>query len=218
MQKGMRLAASGDLGGATAAYEAALDVNPRLATAHANLITLYGRVHEPAKAEAHYTAVLALGADLEEAHYNFGVVLGEQRRWTEAAAAYRRALGVNPLHAGARNNLGQILELERRLAEAEDEYRRAVDAQPGFRLARFNLARVRMARRDFRGAIAEFEKLRTPVDAETPRYVYGLAVALVQAGERGRGLPVAEEARRLAERFGQRDLVAAIDRDLASLQ
>ena len=216
--RGLRLAEAGDVAGAIEAHEAALARNPSLAQAHANLISLYGRVGQSAKAEQHYKAVLALGYNVDEAHYNYGVLLGSQQRWSEAAAAYRLALAANPLHAQARNNLGQLLEGDRKLDEALDQYRQAVAANPQFRLARYNLGRMLLAARRFDDAIAEFEQLREPRDAEAPRYWYGLAVAQVQAGRRDEGLALAREARRLAEAFGQHELTAAIDRDIASLK
>ncbi len=216
--RGLRLAEAGDLAGAIEAHEAALARNPSLAQAHANLISLYGRVEQWAKAEEHYKAVLALGYNVDEAHYNYGVLLGVRQRWSEAAAEYRLALAANPLHAQARNNLGQLLEGDRKLEEAMDQYRQAVAANPQFRLARYNLGRMLLAARRFDDAIAEFEKLREPQDAEAPRYWYGLAVAHVQAGRRDEGLALAREARRLAEAFGQQELMAAIDRDMTSLK
>ena len=155
---------------------------------------------------------------MDEAHYNYGVLLAQQRRSQEAETAYRLAVAANPLHARARNNLGQLLEGERKTAEALEQYREAVAANPQFRLARYNLARMLLAARQYDAAIAEFEKLREPQDAESPRYWYGLAVAHVQAGRREEGLALAREARRLAEAFGQHELAAAIDRDMANLK
>ena len=216
--RGLRLAEAGDVAGAIEAHEAALARNPSLAQAHANLISLYGRVGQWAKAEQHYKAVLVLGYNADEAHYNYGVLLGAQQRWSEAAAAFRLAVAANPLHAQAHNNLGQLLEGERKPDEALDQYRQAVAANPQFRLARYNVGRMLLAARRFDDAIAEFERLREPQDAEAPRYWYGLAVAHVQAGRRDEGLALAREARRLAEAFGQHELTAAIDRDMASLK
>ena len=218
LSRGLRLAEAGDVAGAIDAHEAALARDPSLAQAHANLISLYGRAGQWAKAEQHYKAVLALGYNADEAHYNYGVLLGSQKRWSEAAAAYRLALAANPLHAQARNNLGQLLEGDRKADEALDQYRQAVAANPQFRLARYNLGRMLLAARRFDDAIAEFEQLREPQDAEAPRYWYGLAVAHVQAGRRDQGLALAREARRLAEAFGQHELSAAIERDMASLK
>lgn len=216
--RGLRLAELGDLQGAIDAHEAALSRNPSLAQAHANLISLYGRTSQWAQAEAHYKAVLAIGYNVDEAHYNYGVLLGVQKRWPEAAVAFRAAIAANPQHAMARNNLGQILEGERNLTEATDQYRQAVAANPQLRLARYNLGRMLLAARQIEAATAEFERLREPQDAESPRYLYGLAVATVQSGRRDQGVQLAHQARQLAEHYGQRELVDAIDRDLAGLK
>ena len=88
----------------------ALTADPSNAQAHANLISLYGRTHNWAKAEEHYKAVVELGVNVADAQYDYGVLLSMQERWDEAADAYRKALALNPLHAQAHNNLGQILE------------------------------------------------------------------------------------------------------------
>ena len=216
--RGLRQAELGDLPGAIEAHEEALKRNPSLAQAHVNLISLYGRTKQWADAERHYRAVVALGYNLDEAHYNYGVLLGLQGRWAEAEAAYRAAIAANPLHAVARNNLGQILEMERKVPEALEQYRHAVAADPRLRIARFNLGRMLLALRQIEQAATEFARLREPQDAESPRYIYGLAVATLQAGRREEGVAIAHEARRLAEKFGQHELVAAIDRDLAGLK
>src|SRR5438093_7570579 len=108
LQKGLALAESGDLAGAIAAHEAALARDPSIAQAHANLISLYGRTRNFAKAEEHYRALVALGSNLGDAHYDYGVLLGLQEKWDLAAEAYRKAIGVNPRHARAHNNLGEI--------------------------------------------------------------------------------------------------------------
>ena len=61
LEKGLRLAAAGDLAGAIAAHEAALARDPSFAQAHANLISLYGQLEDWDRAEAHYRAVVRLG-------------------------------------------------------------------------------------------------------------------------------------------------------------
>jgi Tfp pilus assembly protein PilF len=218
VQKGLRLADRGDLEGAVAAHEAALARDPTLADAHANLISLYGRTRNWAKAEEHYRALVSLGANLADAHYDYGVLLGLQEKWDLAEEAYRKTLALNPLHAQALNNLGQILERHRKFEEAADVYRRAIDSQAGFRLARFNLGRMLIALNRPAEAALEFEKIVEPRDAEAPRYVFALAVAHVRAGRRDKGIEWANEAKRLALEFGQHDLAAAIERDLASLK
>ena len=218
VRRGVKLAESGDLAGAIAAHEAALAREPSLAEAHANLITLYGRARNWAKAEEHYRAVVALGVDLGTAHYDYGVLLGMQEKWDLAADAYRQAISVNPLHAQAHNNLGEILERQRRFVAAADSYRRAAESQPAFRVARFNLGRMLLALGRNDEAIVELAKLTEPRDDEAPRYIFALATAHVRAGRKDEGIRLATDARRLALEHGQEALAAAIARDLAALK
>jgi hypothetical protein len=67
-------------------------------------------------------------------------------------------------------------------------------------------------------AIAEFSALQQPRDAETPRYLFGLATAHVRAGHREEGLKWAVEARQLALTYGQRELADAIEREMGKLK
>ena len=218
LQRAVALAETGDVEGSVAAHEEALARDGSLTQAHANLVSLYGRLGDWDQAERHYRAAAAAGLDSADPHYDFAVVLSLQEKWDLAETAYRKALEVNPLHAPARNNLGQIFERRREYDAACQEYRRAVDAQPAFRLARFNLGRMLLVRGETHQAIDEFEKLQQPRDAETPRYLFALATAHVRAGNRDQGISLAEDARRMADELGQSELAAAIAREVARLR
>jgi tetratricopeptide (TPR) repeat protein len=218
LQRGLKLAGAGDLAGAVAAHEAALVRDPAFAQAHVNLIALYGRTGQWAKADEHYRAAVALGFNLDEAHYDYGVLLGLQEKWALAEAAYRQALMVNPRYAEASNNLGQVLERTPRFEEAAAAYRQAVESRPTFRLARFNLGRMLLVLGRADEAIGELQKLTEPRDAEAPRYLFGLAAAHIRAGHRADGIKWATDAMQLAVEHGQHELAAAIERDLAQLK
>jgi tetratricopeptide (TPR) repeat protein len=218
LAEGVRLAKEGDVEGARREHEAALAADPSLAQAHANLISLYGRLGRGAEAEEHYRSAVALSPGLAEAHYDYGVLLVQQRRTREAADAFERALAINPNYAAAHNNLGNMLEAEGRSAEAEIHYRAAIANDPTYRLARFNLARLLVAQRKHTEAIAELEKTLVPEDGETPRYLYALAAAWVRAGDRDKGLRYGKEAQEKAVALGQTELAATIARDLRSLE
>jgi protein O-GlcNAc transferase len=218
LQRGIKLAGDDDLDGAIAAHEAAVKLDPSLAQAHANLVTLYGRQRNWAKAEEHYKAVVALGVNVATAHYDYGVLLGMQDRWDEAADAYRRALSVNPLHAQAHNNLGQIFERTRQFDQAAAEYRLALASQPTLRLARFNLGRMLIATGHPDEAVAELQKITEPRDAEAPRYLFALSTAYMRTGQKHEGVKWATEARDLARQYGDTALADAIDRNLATIK
>jgi tetratricopeptide (TPR) repeat protein len=218
LQRGLALVERGDLAGAIAAHEAALARDPTLGQAHANLISLYGRQQNWAQAEAHYRQALRVGADPGDIHYDYGVLLGLQQKWDEAAAAYQKALAANPLHARASNNLGEIHERRRDPAAALASYQRAAESQPLFRLARFNAGRMLILLGRSNEAIREFEQIVDVRDAESPRYLFGLATAYVRSGRTDEGVKWATEAKRQALEHGQAELAAAIDRELARLK
>ena len=218
LQRGISLSAAGDVAGAIEAHTTALARDPSLVQAHVNLVGLYGRARDWAKAEEHYRTAVAKGFNNAEMHYDYAVVLGLQGQWDGAEAAYRKALEVNPLHVQSRNNLGQILERRRDFDGALAEYRQALEAQPTFRLARFNLGRMLLVKGDSRQAIAAFEALQEPVDAETPRYLFALSTALVRAGKVEDGRRAGAEAQQLAVKFGQTEFARAIAAELAKLK
>ena len=218
LRRGRALGDAGDVPGAIAEYEAVLERDPSLALAHESLLKLYGRAKEWTKAEAHYRAAVASGFNLADVHYDYGVLLGMQEKWDLSAEAYRQAIAVNPQHAQAYNNLGLILERTRQFDAALEMYRRAVESQPTFRLARLNTGRALVALGRPREAIAELQTLVRPRDAESPRYLFALAVALIRAGDKDEGIRRATEAKQLAIDYGQPDLAAAIERELATLK
>jgi tetratricopeptide (TPR) repeat protein len=218
LARGITLGDNGDVKAAIAAHEAALASDPSLTQAHANLVNLYGRLQDWARADEHYRAAMARGWADAALQYDYGVVLGMEEKWDEAADAYRKAIAANPLHAQARNNLGQILERRREFDAAADEYRQAVEARPTFRLARFNLGRMLLVRGQVDQAIGEFEKLQQPVDGETPRYLFALSTALVRAGRMADGRRLGAEAQQLAVRLGQTELARAIAGELSKLK
>jgi protein O-GlcNAc transferase len=218
VQRGVKLAERGELDEAIALHEKALATDASVVQAHANLISLYGRQKNWAKAEEHYRATVLAGIELERAHYDYAVMLGMQGRVEEAGAAYRKALAINPLHAHAHNNLGEILERQRKLDGALEAYQHAVQAQPGFRLARLNVGRMLLALGRPDEALAQFEKIVEPRDAEAPRYLFALATAYVRSGRREEGIKWATDAKSLALQFGQNELAAAIGRELEKLK
>ena len=218
LARGIARATAGDVAAAVALHEAALQRDPSLVHAHGNLLSLYGRLGNYAKAEEHYRAALAARFENADLYYDIGVVFGMQEKWAEAEAAYRRAIASNGLHANARNNLGHSLERRREFAEAASHYREAIAAQPSFRLGRFNYGRMLLALGKTDDAIVEFDRLQQPVDAETPRYVFALSTAYVRSGRIAEGRQRAADAHRLALQFGQNDLAAAIERELAKLK
>ena len=137
-----------------------------------------------------------------------------QSRLKEAADAFKRALEINPLAAEAHLNLGLALEQQGLDGEAMQHYRAALESRPGYRLAAFRLARAMLAKGRSKEAIEFFLASVSPEDEQTPLYMFGLATAYAESGERKTALSFARKAREKALSLRQTELVTAIDRDL----
>jgi len=216
--RGVRLEATGDMAQAIAEHERALSMDSKMAQAHTNLITLYGKQGQAEKAEQHYRASVAINPNAADAHYNFGVLLYEQGKYREAGEAFRKALEINPYYAEAHNNLAFVLERQGRVEEALGHYRAAVENKPNYRLAHFHLGRVLVSRGRNAEAIVHFLQTLTPEDSSTPGFMFGLAAAYARAGDRSKALYYAKEAARRAEASGQKQLLESIQRDIGRME
>jgi tetratricopeptide (TPR) repeat protein len=217
LAEGVRKAEAGDVAGAIRETERALEMDPALTRARANLIGLYARTGRWDKVEELYGAYAA-ASGRTEVDFNYGLALQQQDRRADAMAAFRRVLAASPLHAPAHNQLGLLLEAEGDIEGAASEYRQAVASQAAYRAARFNLGRVLVRQGRPRDAIPHFEQILEPDDGETPRYLFALGAAWARAGDRGKAVALLEDARNRARRQGQTDLAASIERDLGRLQ
>jgi len=208
LAEGVRLGESGDVEGSIREHLRALELDPGLTKAHANLMALYGQAGTWDKVDVHYRAAVAQAPGLVEVHYNYALALQQQKRPAEAQQALARVLALSPHHAPAQNALGALLELEGRLEDAAEQYRLAAVNQADFRAARFNLGRVLVELGRPREAVPQFEQILATEDEQTPLHLYALAVAESRAGEREPALRHAQEARRKAEARGQHELAA----------
>jgi len=213
----LELEKAGNIAEAIRENEAALSIDANNVQAHVNLVSLYGRAGDQAKARQHFQTVIGLRPGRSDAWYDYGVLLFGQHNFPEAEKAFRRALEINPNYAEAHNNLGTIYERRGRLAEAAQEFREAIAARPDYPLARFHLGRILVNQGEFGQAIAQFEKALEPESEQTPVYIYALAAACARAGDRQRALLYMQKAHDAAQSRGQSGLLASIDRDLKAL-
>ncbi len=218
LQRGIRFEEAGRIEDAIAEHQKALELDPELAQAHANLIILYGRMKQADKAVEHYRAAIRLNPNLADAHYNYGVLLMEQGKLTEAEQAFRNALEANPFHAEACNNLGAVLERQGKLDEALGYFEKALERRPDYRLAHFHIGRILANRKKYAEAIEHFLKTLTPEDESTPTYLYALAAAYARAGNKESALTYGRKARDAAAARGQALLLDRIDKDLQALE
>jgi len=218
LHKGEELARGAKFEDAVAAYEKALAINPRLVAAHVQLISLYGRLGQAAKAEEHFHAAVALKPDQPQSYFDYGLLLANQGKFPEAEKAFRRTLEINSAYAGAHMNLGYMLETQGKVPDALAEYRKAVEDDPGDPQAQFNAGRILVHQRDYKEGIQHLLKSLSTTDKESkPAYLYAVGAAYTRSGDRENGLHYLRLARQEAAAVGQSKLVESIDDDLRTM-
>jgi tetratricopeptide (TPR) repeat protein len=218
LKRGVILENAGQIEASIAEHERALALNPQLAQAQINLISLYGRTGQFEKAAQAYRAALAINPKLADAHYNFGVLLTGQSNYKEAAQAFHRCLQINPYHAEAHYNYAVLIEGEGELVEAAAHFISAIENNPGHRFAHFHLGRILVHQNKLPEAIEQFHRTLSPEDDETPRFTYALGATYIRAGEKEKGIQYLREALKRATTLGQTQLAGSIERDLRSLE
>lgn len=218
LARAVKAAASADDAHAIALHEGVLDKDPESLQARTNLITLYARTGNLARAEAEYRRVIASGTQLSDAHRAFGLALVAANQLAAAVPILTLAVEANSHDAQAHNALGLVHERQTRLTEAEASYRRAAIAAPDVRGYRFNLARVLVGQRRLDEALELLLPLARRDDAESAQYVYATSVVLVRKGDIAAGRRTGEDALSRARRHGLDQLAAVIERDLQKLK
>ena len=218
LERGMLLEQVGRIDDAIAETERALELSPSLMKAHVNLLILYGRVGNAAKAEEHFNAVTAAAPnEFPEAYYNYGVLLLKQQNLDGAEKAFRKDLALAPSNEPALSNLGYVLERQGKLPEAAQQFEKLIDLHPT-REAHFELGRILVNQQQYQAAIAHFQQILVPEDDKTPAYLYALGATYGRAGDETQAVRYLKQARQLATSQGQAALAAEINQDLGQLQ
>ncbi|MDA0204683.1 MAG: tetratricopeptide repeat protein [Acidobacteria bacterium] len=190
----------------------ALELDPSLHQVHASLIVLYAIVGESDSSRLHYQKALALSPDSVVVHYNYGRFSYDKGDYKQASLSFQRALELNPEDAFTNNDMGQTIEQFGRLDEAIRYYRRAIANRPDYGHAHFNLGRTMMQKGRTAEAISEFRLALREETFRTPTYLVTLASAYISLGRMSEAAEMLDLARRMAQQYGQDDVVNDINR------
>jgi len=218
LERGTELAKIGHYLEAIREHETALASDPDNVQAHVNLISLYGRSGNSAKARQHFEAATRLNPGRSDAWYDFGVLLFHEKDYAGAERAYRRALEINPYHAEAHNNLGLIEEQRGSFDDAVKNFRAAIEDRPDYPLARFHLGRILVKQEKYAEAIPHFLRCLAPDSEQTPACLFALGATYARSGDHPRALEYLQKARSAAIAHNQPQLQTSIERDLKVLQ
>jgi adenylate cyclase len=170
---------------ARAAAEKALEVDDRLAEAHASLgfvHFLYERNWKAAEKE--FRRAIALNPGYPTAHQFYADYLKAMGRFDEATAEMRAALELDPVSMAVNTGLGHVLYLARNFDAAIDQYRKALQLDPSFGPAHLWFGRPYLQKGLYTEAIAEIQQAVASSGGSTISLAV-LAHALASAGKKG---------------------------------
>lgn len=178
---------------AIAAYQRAIDLDPRYARAWAGMAecwvlmssVAYGSV-SPKDAFAKARAAARQGLDIDpndsEARTALGVVLTKHDwKWVEAEAEYRRAIADNPNYAGAYYWLSGLLGITGRTEESITTAEKARELDPFSPLVEYNLSRSYYFARNWEKSLEVLNRL-SDADKQDTRFLYQSGLILLQMG------------------------------------
>lgn len=193
---------SGDLTGAVADYERALQLNPKVPEALSNLGSALRDLGRPAEAVARYEQALALRPDVAEVLSNLGAALKDLGHVDAAVANFRRALILKPDYPGALSNLGNALKERGQLDEAIECYRKALALRPDYPEALSNLGNALRERNRLDEALGHFRQALA-LKPNFPEALSNCGNVLKDQGRLDEAIDCYEQAIRLRPRFAE---------------
>lgn len=217
-KKGLSFQRSGRLQDAILEYKRAIEADPQLAGAHANLLFVYLVLGQLGKAEKHYYSAVKLDPNIYEIHHNLGILRKVQGRNQEAVEAFRKTLKINPFYADSHHMLATILAEEERWDEAEQHSRLALENKPNFWDAHFQLGWTLQRQGKHSQAISHFLKARSVEGSKTSAVMYALAQSYAHLGNTTTATHYARRAKQQADSYQDTALSLRIERFLRHLK
>lgn len=129
---------SGEVATAAVYYRQALDLDPSLSSAYANLGLVSNALGKFEEAISYCDQAIALKPDFAEAYSNRGLMLNELKRFEDALNSVDCAIEFKPDLAFAHNNRGMVLKGLCRYEDAIKSYDHAISLKPDFAEAHNN--------------------------------------------------------------------------------
>jgi tetratricopeptide (TPR) repeat protein len=191
--RGLALAALGQIDEAAAHYERALALKADYVEALSNLGNLRLMQGRGEDAIGLHKRALAHNPDYAEGQMNLGNALREHGKPGEAVARYERAITLRPDYAEALSNLGNALHDLGKLAEARAAYERALALRPDFAEACANLGNVLHETGELDAAATQLERaVALRPDYAEPQN--GLGLVLDKKGDYAKAIACFERA------------------------
>jgi tetratricopeptide (TPR) repeat protein len=205
---------------AKAAAMRALDLDEKLAEAHASRGAVSETVWDWDSAEAQYRRALELNPNYPTAHQWYAEYLAHTGRFGDAFREMKKAQELDPLSRIINTELGWIHYAAREYDRAIEQYTSVIDLDPDFALAHWRLGEAFKQAGMYDEAIAEIQEAAR-LSGRSPRMVARLGHAYAIAGRKQEALEALHELNGMSERqyvspyeiaiiyagLGERDLV-----------
>jgi tetratricopeptide (TPR) repeat protein len=175
---GGTLQQKGNLDGAIADFQKALEIEPDSVETRNDLGLAFLQSGNTAEAIVHFQKALEISLDsgvtgpgnvlepndkshawvIARAHCNLANALQQTGRLDEAGAHYEQALEADPDYAEAHANFGAVLMQQGLVDNAIMQYQQALEINPGFAETRFDLASAFQQKAQVKQAIAQYQK------------------------------------------------------------
>jgi len=184
---------------AKAATQKALEIDDRLAEAHASLgFILFWHERDWAAAEGQFRRALELNPNSAETHMGYAHLLSNTGRHAEALAEIRRAREHDPLNLLINSLEGQFLVHAGRADEALASLQKTLELEPNFWFARMTASSAYIEKGMYAEAVAEARKAREFFGGSSHPASF-LAYALARSGRRDEARAELEELLRLSK-------------------
>jgi len=181
-------------------FDAALNVDPEYAAAHAGKCAVYVRGYSEMddasyieRAESSCATALTMDPNLDVVHTSLGDLYRSTGRYNDAENAYLTALANDRVNIDALRGLGIAYQHLKQPLEAERIFRRATDAHPGNAAAFNSLGVFLFQKGRFEEAATQYEYAVALRPGDT-KYVTNLASAYMMQGDFGSAMSYFQKA------------------------
>ena len=193
---GRALQDKGDLPGAVAQFERALDTDPTNDATRNEYAFALIQTRQPDRGIAQSRTVLAHNPNDTSALMNIGYAYIKTGDFDAAEKTYRQALTINPNLAAAHYDLALALKLKDQLEAAQKEFEEAIRIDPKLVQAHYSLGITYWQLGDFSSTIKEM-RAALAVSPDYAEAHYMLGIVLKQTGDLDGAIPELKEAIRL---------------------
>jgi tetratricopeptide (TPR) repeat protein len=210
----------GDLTGALAKWQSALELDPADARANNGMGIALGMSGKQDEAIPYFKKAVQTQGDFFEAYYNLGIIFTKENKIDEAKDAWRNVVRIRPQFAQGHENLGYALYAQSNFPESLKQLRTALDEEPN-RLFALKLAANLLATcpdaavRNGPEALSLAEKAKQLSGGNDPGILDTLSAAYAENGSFAQAIEVEQQAVGLATQQGDAKLATALKAHLA---